>query len=261
MKTHSLLAAALLTFAAGASLAEEKSEDGFIVTFGVERSRGSITGDSNDKAEISPLIGLDYRSGRFFASTSQGIGYELWKTDLFSVFAAAGFQPGRKESKVGDKKANPRLVGMGKIKGGGLLILGVGASPLDGLVNLNAAVLKSTNSEQGMTAAFGAGVGFPIWGPVSGSFDVGATYADRKHMQTFYGVTSAQSLRSGNQVFTPKAGLATSNLSLGLNWEIDQQWSASASVGREQRLGDAKKSPLFKNKSDTISSVSVSYRF
>jgi outer membrane protein len=261
MTKHPLLAAALLTVAASASLANENSEDGLTVTFGVERSRGSLTGESTDKPEVSPLIGLEYRSGRFFASTSQGIGYELWKTDLFSVFAAAGFQPGRKESKAGDKKDNPRLVGMGKIKGSGLLAFGVGAAPLDGLVNLHAVLLKSTSSEQGMTAAFGAGVGFPVWGPVSGSFELGATYADRKHMQTFYGVTSAQSLRSGNRVFTPKAGLANSSLSLGLNWEIDQQWSASASVGREQRLGDAKKSPLFKNKNDTISSVSVSYRF
>jgi outer membrane scaffolding protein for murein synthesis (MipA/OmpV family) len=261
MKRHPLLAAVLLTVAASASLADDKSEDGLTVTLGVERSRSSATGESTDKPEVSPLFGLDYRSGRFFASTSQGIGYELWKTDLFSAFAALAFQPGRKESKAGDKKDNPRLVGMGRVQSSGLLMLGFGAAPLDGLVNLNAVLLKPTRSEQGLTAAFGAGVGFPVWGPVSGSVEVGATYADRKHMQTFFGVTSAQSLRSGNPVFTPKAGLMESTVSLGLNWEIDKQWSASASVGRMQRMGDAKKSPLFKTKNDTSASVSVSYRF
>ncbi|XVJ69980.1 MAG: MipA/OmpV family protein [Rhizobacter sp.] len=261
MKKHSFIAAALLMVAASASFADDDSEDGFTLTLGVERSRGSFSGASTDKPEVSPLFGLEYRSGRFFASTSQGIGYEFVKTDLFSVFAAAGFQPGRKESKAGNKKDNPRLVGMGKIKGSGVLALGVGAEPLDGLVNLQAVLLKSTRSEQGMTAEFGAGVGFPVWGSVSGSLEVGATYADRKHMQTFYGITSAQSLRSGNSVFQPKAGLAKSSVTLGLNWEIDKQWSASASVGREQLLGEAKKSPLYKPKNDNIASVSVSYRF
>jgi outer membrane scaffolding protein for murein synthesis (MipA/OmpV family) len=53
----------------------------------------------------------------------------------------------------------------------------------------------------------------------------------------------------------------SSNVSVGLNWEIDKQWSADVSVGREQLLGDAKKSPLFKTKSDTLTSFTVSYRF
>jgi MipA family protein len=262
MKTRPLITLALLTFAASTSFAKEKSEDdGFTVTVGVERSRNSITGGSTEKAEISPLLDLDYRSGPFFASTSQGIGYEFLKTDSLSAFAALGFNPGRKESKAGNTKENQRLVGMGKIKGSAVFLLGVGAAPLDGLVNLNAVLLKPTVSEQGMMANFGAGIGFPVWGPVSGSVEFGATYADRKHMQTFYGVTAAQAGRSGNAVFTPKAGFASSSVSLGLNWEIDKQWSASASVGREQRMGDAKKSPLFKNNSDTTASISVSYRF
>jgi MipA family protein len=262
MKTRPLIALALLTFAASNSFAKEKSEDdGFTVTVGVERSRNSITGGSTDKAEISPLFDLEYRSGRFFAGTSQGIGYEFLKTDSFLAFAALGYNPGRQESKAGDKKDNPRLVGMGKIKGSGMLMIGVGAAPLDGLVNLQAMVARSTVSKQGTTARLGAGVGFPIWGNVGGSINIGANYADSNHMKTFYGVTAAQSLRSGNAVFTPKAGFESSSVGLGLEWEIDKQWSASAGVERTQLLGDAKKSTLFKNKTDTSISLSVSYRF
>jgi MipA family protein len=263
MKTHPLIAIAVLTFAASTSFAEENSEDGFTVTLGAERSRGSLTGESFIKSKVSPAFGLDYRSGRFFAGTSQGVGYEFFKTDTFSAFAAAGLGGGRKEVKASDKDANPRLIGMGKIRSSGVLSLGVSAEPFDGLVNLQAVLLKPTRSEQGFTAQFGAGIGFPVWGPVSGSFEVGATYADSKHMQTYYGVTAAQSARSGNAVFRPKAGFSTSSVTLGLNWEIDKQWLVSASVGREQLMGEAKKTPLLlnKNKNDTTTSVSVSYRF
>jgi MipA family protein len=263
MKTRSLMAIAILTFAASASFADDKSEDGFTVTLGAERSRGSLTGESLIKSKVSPQYGLDYRSGRFFAGTSQGIGYEFFKTDTVSAFAAFGPGGGRKEVKAGDKDANPRLIGMGKVQSGGVLALGVGTEVLDGLVNLQAALLKSTRSDQGFTAQFGAGIGFPVWGPISGSFEVGTTYADSKHMQTYYGVTAAQSARSGNAVFRPKAGFSTSSVTLGLNWEIDKQWLASASVGREQLMGEAKKTPLLlnKNKNDTTTSVSVSYRF
>jgi MipA family protein len=270
MRKHPFIAATLLAILASPSFASENkennensenSEDGFTLTFGVESSRGSITGESTEKAEISPLLGLDYRRGRFFASTSQGLGYEFVQTDLVSAFVAVGYDAGRKESKANDKKANQRLVGMGEVKSGGLLVVGVGVAPFDGLVNFQAALLKSTRSENGTSAIVGAGVGFPVWGPVSGFADVGVTYADSKQMQTLYGVTAAQSARSGNPIYTPKAGLVSTTFSLGLNWEINEQWSASASVGREQLMGDAKDSPLFKTKNDNISSFSVSYRF
>jgi outer membrane protein len=207
MNSRYLSFIALLAATAGAAQAQQADQDGLTVTLGVERSRTSLTGGSTDKPEVSPLLGLDYRNGRFFASTQQGIGYEVVKTDGLTVFAAGGFLPGRKESKAGDKKDNPRLVGMGKVKASGLLAIGAAVSPFGEVVQLSGTVLKSTDSKQGLTAVFGAGTGFPIWGPVSASVSVGATYADRKHAQTFYGVTAAQSVRSGNPVFTPRLDL------------------------------------------------------
>lgn len=266
MNMRPALALTLLTLTSGISLSAhaqsaDNADDGFIATFGVERSASILSGGKDAKPEVGALAGLEYRSGRFFASTSQGIGYDIWKTEDFTVFGAVGYQGGRKASKRGDSKDNQRLVGMGDIKSSGILAGGVVAQPFGDIVQFQAILLKSTRKEQGLTAVFGASAGFPVWGPVSGFVGVDATYADRKHAQTFFGVTPVQAARSGNPVFSPKAGLLGSSVSVGLNWEINQQWSATASVAREQLLGDAKKSPLFTRKSDTTASVSVSYKF
>lgn len=258
----SLLALAVLAFGAGVSHAEERAEDGLTVTLGAERSRSSLLdGGRNDKAETSPIFGVDFRSGRFFASTEQGVGYEFVKSDWLTGFAALGYQAGRKEGRAGNKKDNQRLVGMGQVSGSGLWVAGFNAAPLGELVELSVVLLKSTRSEQGLTAIVGAGIGLPVWGPVNAYVEAGATYGDRKNNQTFFGVTAAQATRSGNPVFSPKAGFVGSKLSVGLEWEIDKQWSASASVGREQLMGEAKKSPLFLDRSDTTAALSVSYKF
>jgi outer membrane scaffolding protein for murein synthesis (MipA/OmpV family) len=257
-----LLALAVLAFGAGVSHAEERAEDGLTVTLGAERSRSSLLGGGrNDKAETSPIFGVDFRSGRFFASTEQGVGYEFVKSDWLTGFAALGYQAGRKEGRAGNKKDNQRLVGMGQVSGSGLWVAGFNAAPLGELVELSVVLLKSTRSEQGLTAIVGAGIGLPVWGPVNAYVEAGAIYGDRKNNQTFFGVTAAQATRSGNPVFSPKAGFVGSKLSVGLEWEIDKQWSASASVGREQLMGEAKKSPLFLDRSDTTAALSVSYKF
>ncbi|MEZ5706484.1 MAG: MipA/OmpV family protein [Burkholderiaceae bacterium] len=80
----------------------------------------------------------------------------------------------------------------------------------------------------------------------------GATHGNRQHAQTYYGVTAAQAASSGNPVFNAKAGWMSCDLSLGLNYTIDNHWSASASIGRHERLNAAADSPLFATKKATV---------
>jgi MipA family protein len=244
-----------------ASHADPKPSDEAEITLslGAERSHRGITGEVSDKPKWSPSFGLNYQKGRFFAGTERGIGYDLVQQGGFRAFLAAGADPGRK---AGDRKDSPRLVGMDKIKASGLVMAGAGYQALEGLINLNAVHMMSTTRSHGSQTVLNAALNFPVWGDkLGGSVSLGATHADRKHAQTYYGVTPAQAASSGNPVFNAKAGWISCDLSLGLNYEIDKHWSASASVGRHELQDAAKLSPLFATKKSNVGSASVSYRF
>jgi MipA family protein len=238
--------------------AAEEADSSLVLSLGAERSTSSLSGAATDKPTWSPSFGVDYTHGRFFASTERGLGYEFLKTDTFTAFGALGFSPGREAGKAKD---SPRLVGMGKVKAAGLLVLGADYAPFGDLLHLNAVTLAATDRDQGYSARLGATVGFPVWGDISGFVDAGVTYGDRKHAQTFYGVTPAQAASSGNPAYTPKAGWTGAELAVGLSWSINKQWSADASVGRTQLRGIAASSPLFTRRNQPTASVSVSYAF
>lgn len=240
-----------------APTASDEAETTF--SLGAERSNRSMFGDVSDKPRWSPTFEANYKKGRFFAGTQTGIGYNLVQEGGFHAFVSAGADPGRKD---GDRKDSPRLVGMGKIDGTALAIAGVGYSALEGLIKLNATHIASAKRSYGSQTVMNAAVSFPIWGDkLGGSVSLGATHADRNHAQTYYGVTTAQAARSGNRVYTATAGWISCDASLGLNYEIDKHWSASASIGRHELRESAALSPLFATKKSTVGAASVTYRF
>jgi MipA family protein len=256
-----LFLAALLSAAAGQAAADTKANpDGELsVSLGAERSKSTLTGVWSDTPKWSPTFGIDYQKGRFFAGIGRGVGYELVQTDDFSLFLAAAADFGRRD---GDRKDSPRLVGMGKIKASGQLMAGANYQVLEGLFNFSAVHLMSTTRSHGSQTVLNATMGFPLVGEqLSGFLSLGATRADQKHAQTYYGVTPAQAARSGNRAYAAKAGWISSEVSLGLNYEFDKQWSATASVGRQQLRGPAALSPLYTSKKDTVASIGVHYSF
>lgn len=228
------------------------------ISLGAELSTRSLTGKVSDKSKWTPSVGIHYRAGRFFASTERGIGYNLLQGGDLTGFVAIGVDPGRK---AGDSKSSPRLVGMGKVESSALGMLGVSYQPLEGLVSLTAVQVSSTTRSQGSQTLINAAINFPVLGDkLTGYLSLGAAHADRKHAQTYYGVSPEQAARSGNPVYTARGGWISCDTSVGLNYAIDKNWSTSASVGRRERLGAAANGPLFVTQKTMVGSASVSYR-
>ena len=230
----------------------------FSATFGAARSSTDLSGASTERPQWSPIVGLEYTRGPFFASTQRGLGVQFSVADGLGGFVAAAYSAGRKD---GNTKDSPRLVGMGRVQGSPLLLTGAEYVTLGDALSLSVAAALPSKREQGSTVQLGATVGMPLSGALSGSVSLAATYADRKHAQTFYGVTPQQSSRSGNPVFTPGAGWISHQATLGLNYSFDKTWSGNASLGREQRTGDASKSPLFPRRAATVAAISLTRNF
>ncbi len=72
----------------------------------------------------------------------------------------------------------------------------------------------------------------------------GVSAANASYMQTWHGVSSDQSLRSGYAPYTPGGGLRGASLSVTYRHEFDNRWAAYASLTPSRVLGPAARSPL-----------------
>lgn len=233
---------------------ETESNEGILsITFGALYSTRSLTGGVSTRPELGALFDVAYVRGRFFASTS-GVGYNFFKTEKLMVGAGLGYLPEREEA--GDS----RLRGLGDVAASPTVMLTTGWSPLD-FMSVGATLTTASKRENGSFLTLGTSLGFPIYDKLTGSVALAAELANRNYAQTYYGVTAAQSMRSGYRELRPKAGLINTSASVGMNYELTKEWSLGGSIGATRLQGDAAKSPIFIRRTEYDASLYVSYTF
>ncbi len=208
----------------------------------------AYVGSDDYNVGLKPALYLRY--GRFSLSTGagfttrradqvlRGLGADLWSTDRFRLSLAARLDSGRSES------SSPALAGMGDVDGT-LRARVSGTWKLDEGWQLGAAAsIDALGRGQGTTGE----VSFAreqhltpdtvwIWG---GSL----TFGDSTYMQSYYGVTPAQSASSGYPVYSPSTGFRDLALSIGLRSELTQEWVGFVNGGLSQSVGPLLDSPL-----------------
>lgn len=215
-----------------------------------------------DKHRVLPLPFLErtYSNG-VFLSTRRGLGYQTALGD-FRVSAALGYDAGREDHKANYFSGSDALKGMGRISGSAQAVFSVGYQA--GSVGLNLSTRQNLgHREYGNT--YTLGMETPIYTTASDqfSFSASAEYADRKHMQTYFGVTATQASNTGNRyrVYSPGAGLA--NVSAGVNWThvVDRNWIVRSAAGVSVLTGDAADSPLTQRKATPMLMTALVYKF
>ncbi len=93
------------------------------------------------------------------------------------------------------------------------------------------------------------------------SLAAGFSVADRRHMQSYYGVTEAQSVSSGYPVYRPGAGLRDAALAANFRIELDPRWTAFCSASVSKLLGPTLDSPLTRKAGQWGLSTGVAWRF
>lgn len=129
---------------------------------------------------------------------------------------------------------------MGDIKAAGVVggVIAYGLHPFE----IYAKVDKTIDGSEGLTATIGASVSHKVDQFVLGA-DLSATWADDKHMKSYFGVTSAQSARSGLRRFDAKSGFKRVDASASVTYLLTENWSITGAGGVGFLLGDAKDSP------------------
>jgi len=82
-----------------------------------------------------------------------------------------------------------------------------------------------------------------------------------KYMQTYYGVSAAQSSASGFARHDVGAGIYSYSMNLDWTHRLTSRWSVLASAGVTQLTGDAGDSPIVQRKTSPTGSLKVTYSF
>ncbi|MFY9270482.1 MAG: MipA/OmpV family protein [Candidatus Manganitrophaceae bacterium] len=223
------------------------------LTFGAAYTNQPLSGGARTRSRATPLIDAELRVGRFFASTTRGIGYNVVNRDTLTVGIAAGYLWGRKESD------DTRYRGLENIAGSPAVIASIIWSPIGEAILLYAAITQTIGHEQGRFAMIGTILGFPIAGSLSGFIDLSGTWSDKQYARRFYGVGPTESARSGYPVYQPTSGWSGTSGIFGVSYELTPTWSIGAGLGATRLEGTAAQSPIFNKSTLPYASLFATY--
>ncbi|MQA38968.1 MipA/OmpV family protein [Rugamonas aquatica] len=216
------------------------------------------TGSKKSRVVPLPYFERTYDNG-IFLSTMRGIGYQSNVSGV-NLSAALSYGGARADHKRNVFDGSDALKGMGDIQGAAQVVLN--ASYQLGTVGLSLGTTQNlAHREHGATYTLGASTQLYTTASDQIGLSLSTEYADKKHMQTYFGVTAAQSAASGYKAYTAKGGF--SNVTAGVNWNhvLDKNWSVHTALGVSHLSGDAADSPLTKRKTSPVLMTGVAYKF
>lgn len=246
--------AILLTTATAVAAQAADAERGFMVLGLGVAQEPVFAGSGKAKVEPEPII--EARYGRFLIG-ELGVGVDLFVSDGPSELtfgAAIGLGEGRKE------EDDPRLAGLGDLGDG--VELAIFTEAEWGPVEFDAAVITDVGSGHGGTY-LELGVGFEnnVSDRLSYEVELSAIYGDDSYSNALYGVSAAQSARSGYAAFSPGAGFTEASLDLSMRYAITDTWFAEASVGVGTLLGNARNAPFAAKDTFTSATIGIGRTF
>lgn len=219
--------------------------------------------EGSDDYEVSPLpmLMINYRDLVFLRGPTLGVNAFTWQGERAGSKLQIGpllrYQFGRDE---GD---NDALRGMGDIDGsfeiGGFINYGLG--PWSAGLTLFQDV---SGSHDGLTAKLSAGHRLPLGPQLMLRSEISAAWASDDYVATFFGVTAAQSTRSGMRQYAPEAGFKDVGISFNLDYKLTESWGLTGQVAYKRLLSDAADSPLVEDRGSAdqlTTGLFVTYKF
>ncbi|ENJ4088974.1 MipA/OmpV family protein, partial [Enterobacter hormaechei] len=254
----SILSGAVLALLATPALAAGQRQDNVLTLGGGVDVAPRYSG--SDKSRVTAAQVVDYAMANgFFISTTRGLGYGNRVGNL-DYSAALSYRAGRKDRDVSSDSiasGSDYLRGMGDIKGSAVVVPGLGYRITDWLnVQLQAEVPVSER-DNGEAVHFG--IASPLYTSPENSVTLALTgnWGSSKYMQTYYGVSAAQSAASGFARHDAGSGIYAYSLNLDWTHKLTSRWSLLAAAGVTQLTGEAGDSPIVQRKTSPVGSLKV----
>ncbi len=216
-----------------------------------------------------PVLGAEitYRSASLgsVAMGSRGLQWTVVQRPELSAGVGLAIDPGRvdhgerKLTPLGYRPGSESLHGLGEIRATPVL-QAFGSYTLGG-VSLTSTARRATGSHEGSQIDLGLNLPWKIGPHATLSIAPSVTWADRRFMQAYFGVTAAQSAASGYAPFDAGAGLKSSQLVLDFDMALSRYWYVNAMVQAKRLQRDAAVSPIVQKARQTSGMLVVRYQF
>lgn len=113
--------------------------------------------------------------------------------------------------------------------------------------------------EGGGQLGWGLGYGWAPWPGSTATAGVGATWADARHMNTYFGIAPDVAARTGRAAYVPGAGLLDLSAGLGLRVPLGPRWVVISGLALTRLQGDAAASPLTRQAQGVTASVALAW--
>lgn len=222
-------------------------------------------GAADSRTRLVP--GFFLRYGRFTATNAggfvtrrnddveRGVAAELVRRDDLRVSLSARFDGGR------DADSSPALQGLPDVRPTVRLRLSVVKRLVDGWQVSGALSPDVFNRGGGVLADLGVGREWHLSPDLRATLNAGTTWASGRNLQSYFGVTPAQSALTGLRAAQPRGGLRDVGASAGLFAVLGPHWVGFASLGASHLLGDAAASPLTHRRNTWSLLGGVAWRF
>jgi outer membrane scaffolding protein for murein synthesis (MipA/OmpV family) len=211
-------------------------------------------GSDERRTMVFPALDYQWANG-WFAGTTNGVGYNFSQRPDFKYGLRVTADFGRRE------RRSDALKGMGNID----------PSPeIGGFFNYyptREIFLTSTwrygagDDSDGVVIDLGTGYSAefaPTWRLGIG---VTLTLVNDRYMQSFFGVSPEQSVRSGYAPFSPEGGLRDVRASVAITHLFNPRTAITLAIGVSNLQGDAQDSPLTRESTSTNGVLAATYAF
>ncbi|MCG1018362.1 MipA/OmpV family protein [Mycetohabitans sp. B4] len=214
-------------------------------------------GENRYRPLVGPSVDVRYRDLAFL-STGEGIGVNVLHGPNWRVSVAAAYDLGRRAH---DDPS--RLAGLDNINPAPEMKIAAEyvvskAFPL----TLRGVATRSFGGSNGWT--FDLGTYMPLPGSSEKFYwfaGPSATFADSKYMNSWFGVTADQAVRSGYRRYDASAGLKSAGFGITMVYFVNKHWFVSADGAFKRMLGSTVDSPLTRSRLNGVCDVSINYQF
>lgn len=201
-----------------------------------------------------PLLDYQWKNG-WFAGTTNGLGYNFSRRPDMDYGVRLTADLGRKESR------SSALRGLGNVDARPEVGIFYNYSLSPSLALTSSLRYGSGNDHNGVVVDVGAAYSMVLAPQWRLGLGVSATVANAKYMQSYFGVTPAQSTTSGYAPYTAGSGVRDVRASAALTYSVNPRVAITTALSASSLQGDAKGSPVTRKRSTATGIVSVSYAF
>lgn len=211
-------------------------------------------GSDQRRTLLVPVLDYQWANG-WFAGVTNGVGYNFSSSPQWQYGLRLVLDMGRSESR------SSALRGLGDIDTKAEASAFANYATAGGVFFSSTVRYGSGNDGKGVVLDLGSGYSTqlaPQWRLGAG---VGMTLTNAEHMQAYFGVTPAQSLRSGYGVYSAGSGIRDVRASAALTHLFSRRLSATLAMSVSSLQGDAKDSPLTRQDTSVSGVLGMVYAF